>query len=1472
GLTIVMQSIRTEPERKPTQHAGHSSHSHQPSRPAVSSPFRCCCFRRDLLMEAVEDTTTLEAAIGWLSDTILANLPAGGKLVSWIRQAGLGNDVEKLKSEVEAVEMVVSAVQGRAAGNKPLAKSLARVKELLYDADDVVDELDCYRLQQELQPETLLEMDGHGMQQVDRSSESETIDVQGSGNSRLRFEGWIHFEITEFEQNGGPVKAMCKHCQTVLKCKTNKGTSVLHNHLKSKGCAKKRGASDPSSSTADAITIPTPVVTVSRKRTRTSQESTHITAANPNGWNKDAFSERIQDIISQLQGKHGAITRLLQILPSDYVGARSSHCQSRILDPCRRTSCVFQGKVYGRAAEKRSIKKLIQEHKPTASVTVLPIVGIGGVGKTALAQLVYNDPALESQFDRKIWIWVSNNFDEMRLTREMLTCISPETHDGICNFIKLQEVLKGHIKTKRVLLILDDVWEVMDDCVWNKLLAPFKSDNAKGNMIIMTTRKPSVANSRGTTGPINLGALGKDHFWQLFKSCTFGDESYEAQASLSDLGQEIAQKLKGNPLAAQTVGPLLRDHLTVDHWSNTLKTEAWNSLQHTGGIMSALKLSYDELPYPVQQCCSYCSIFPYGYEFIAEELVRLWISQGFVKRDHPNMSLEETGRYYLTDLVNLGLFERKGSSLGSQTQTCYAMSGLMHDFARLVSRTECATLDGLQCNEMLPNVHHLSIVTSFVYQRQDWTGNILRSEKFEFLLQNIVASVSKLRTLVLIGEYDSFFFKAFQDVFEKAHNLRMLQMSATSADFNSFMCSLVNPTRLRYLKLADGHDEQKAMPRVLSKFFHLQVLDVTFFMSLHTVHLEGCGERIVLSTLEMLRFLKRLKLRNMRSVTKVSVPSLEELVLYEMPDLQRCSCTSMGDMKSSLRVLEIQSCPALEVFDLFRKGHNYELEHKPWLPSLRKLIMCNCPLLQVQIPLPPSAILSELLIRGVSTIMKMWGSSMGTFKIECELPFAEMMPLDDRILAFHNLKDIKYLEISCCANITSISFKGLGQLNSLKSLKILLCKELFSSDDVPEQTLEDIITANNAALLALESLDIRGCGIRGTWLSLMLRHSPTLKELNLDMCPRLKQLKVEEVSSSWYLYDAFRSSVRASSVYVDDAWPGLAVDGVVHIPWNLRKITIGGCPELMFDGSREGFAGFISFEEVEEDDEEKGRCLLPQSLEQLVWSDYSRKTLRPCFVGNVTCLKKLHVDSIRLECLQLDSFTALEDLKIECCDRFVSLEGMKSVGTLRSLALVQNPRLESLQLNSCTSLERFEVHDCSSLIALEGLRSLVNLKHFEIFGSPALDSFTYEPIEGISSHSYELFPSLESLKTDDLCHLKTLFHKGLTCLRSLTLFYSDATRLTDEQERVLLLLGSLQKLSFDNCEHLVHLPPGLHGLPSLKTLKIIDCEGISELPIEGLPPSLEELEILCCSAELSKQCRLLATSKLEVEIDGCYLD
>ncbi len=100
-------------------------------------------------MEEVE-VGLLEGGIGWLVQTILENLDTD-KLGEWIRQVGLTDDTEKLRSEIERVEVVTAAVKGRAIGNRSLARSLGRLRGLLYDADDAVDELDYFRLQQQVE-------------------------------------------------------------------------------------------------------------------------------------------------------------------------------------------------------------------------------------------------------------------------------------------------------------------------------------------------------------------------------------------------------------------------------------------------------------------------------------------------------------------------------------------------------------------------------------------------------------------------------------------------------------------------------------------------------------------------------------------------------------------------------------------------------------------------------------------------------------------------------------------------------------------------------------------------------------------------------------------------------------------------------------------------------------------------------------------------------------------------------------------------------------------------------------------------------------------------------------------------------------------------------------------------------------------------------------------------------------------------
>ncbi|XP_052152659.1 putative disease resistance RPP13-like protein 1 [Oryza glaberrima] len=544
-------------------------------------------------------------------------------------------------------------------------------------------------------------------------------------------------------------------------------------------------------------------------------------AASTHPWNKTELSNTIQHMTYQLQEAMNEVMRLC--------GSASSY-QSRQSTPpatnATTSSYLLEPKIYVRDADMESIKNLIMRNKSNG-ITVLPIVGIGGIGKTTLTQRVYNDPEIGNQYEiKKIWVHVSDKFDVVRITREILEYVSNQSYQGISNFIMLQQDLEKHMKSKKFLIVLDDVWDVTTDC-WNKLLAPIRANHVNlsqekviGNtMIIVTTRKHTTAKLCGTVGSINLEGLKDDDIWSLLKAYAFGSDKHDNNPILQNLGRKIAKELKGSPLAAKTVGSLLRRNLTVDHWSSIIENKEWQSLQHTDGIMHALKFSYDHLPSHLQQCFSYCSLFPKGYSFSEAQLIQIWIAQGFVEKSSEN--LEQKGREYLAELVNSGFLQQIESMWASSEDI--VLQDLMHDLARMVSKTECATIDGSECEKLAPSVRHLSIVTDSAYS-EDPHGNISRNEEFEKRLLKVM-SRSKLRTLVLIGQHDSLFFQSFQNVFKEAQHLRLLQMSSTYANFDSFLSNLVNYIHLRYLRL-ENEECEEALPQALDKCYHLQVLDI----------------------------------------------------------------------------------------------------------------------------------------------------------------------------------------------------------------------------------------------------------------------------------------------------------------------------------------------------------------------------------------------------------------------------------------------------------------------------------------------------------------------------------------------------------------------------------------------------------------------------------------------------------------------
>lgn len=143
-------------------------------------------------------------------------------------------------------------------------------------------------------------------------------------------------------------------------------------------------------------------------------------------------------------------------------------------------------------------------------------------------------------------------------------------------------------------------------------------------------------------------------------------------------------------------------------------------------------------------------------------------------------------------------------------------------------------------------------------------------------------------------------------------------------------------------------------------------------------------------------------------------------------------------------------------------------------------------------------------------------------------------------------------------------------------------------------------------------------------------------------------------------------------------------------------------------------------------------------------------------------------------------------------------------------------------------------------------------------------------LENLSKQGYALFPGLKRLVTDGPSVFTMSVCKQLNSLQRLELEnWEFVTRLTEEQERGLKLLTSLEELEFRGCSSdLKYLPAGLHSLPSLKRLKINGCLGISRLPEQGLPFSLQELDISNCSKVFNDHCKSLATGKLKVKIVG----
>lgn len=274
---------------------------------------------------------------------------------------------------------------------------------------------------------------------------------------------------------------------------------------------------------------------------------------------------------------------------------------------------------------------------------IIPILGMGGIGKTTLAKRAYDDPQVRDRFDVHVWVTVSQEYHTRDLLLGILSCISNEIKQT--NADELMDTIYKKLKCRRYLVVMDDIWS---NDVWDLMSRTFPDDD-NGSRIILTSRLKGVAmHADPDSRPHEVSLLNADDSWKLLHDRVF-EVANVCPPELEDIGRQIAKRCQGLPLALLVVaGHLSKIERTQESWKDVAKSVSKVVANESDKCLGVLAMSYNYLPNHLKPCFLYMGVFPEDSDVNIKRLINLWISEGFLWE-------ELEGGDFLEDLVSRNL-------------------------------------------------------------------------------------------------------------------------------------------------------------------------------------------------------------------------------------------------------------------------------------------------------------------------------------------------------------------------------------------------------------------------------------------------------------------------------------------------------------------------------------------------------------------------------------------------------------------------------------------------------------------------------------------------------------------------------------------------------------------------------------------------------------------------------------------------